>query len=506
MKNFHDLVHALQVTEERYSKDIDAGVKKQVPPLLGTSLTNLYNEIKSQVSNESKFHSGVLVTTYRDLCQQLDTLNKDIKVNKTKWLDQYNKLVREVEQKRTAHTKAKNVYETSVDKAESAVANFRSGRSQVGNDKQVKKLEEAMHSASKDLEKNHTAYVRAVVECQTTQAKFEADTEKLLLDAEELETRRLATYQAIMARFVDVQKQLRDNNNTICDSLSTVCSNVNPAQDILNFIQDTYTGEPLEAHAVYEPKNSEVIPHYGDVGRLTDSQQHIVTTQANHRRLMAQSPHQPAGYPIQGTAAPSSSGINTSFIGSTNSAFTATTPGAGVGSNSTVSATGPQADPVPNQQPVQTQSAQLQCTALYDFMGQEPGDLSFVTNDVVELLTCDPEEDWWTGQTKNGASGAFPKSYVSAPVAIGQTPMVTPPTNPMATAQATTPTASSTPSGVPLFRCRAEFDFEGQEADELTLKSGDVLEVYNLVEDWYEGVDPSGKRGIFPANHVVKID
>lgn len=408
-----------------------------------------------------------------------------------------------LKQKKSAHLRAKATYEGSVEKAESAVANFRSGRSQVGNDKQVKKLEEAMHSASKDLEKNHANYVKAVGECQASQAKYEAEIEQLLLSFEDLEQRRLATYQAAFMSYVEAQNSLKEHTASCHTALSEVRGAINPPADILAFIDDNYDGKPLEAHAVYEPRNSEIIPHYGDVTRLTESQQHIATTQTSHRRFMINSTHQPAQYanqPAQNGAPPAS---QPSFIGgnSTTATFSAPQPGAGTG-----------ATPEPVVAPsTPAKTTNLRCTALYDFGGQEVGDLSFVTNQTIELINCDPEEDWWLGQI-NGVQGAFPKSYVSQPVEVQEAPT-----------QATTPTAASsgplsatvTPAGpqadVPpkaegaLFMCRAEFDFDGQESDELTLRTGDILTVYQLVEDWYEGVNAAGQRGIFPANHVVQL-
>lgn len=512
MKNFYDLLHSLQQTEERYHKDLEAGLKKQPNELnLAGTLSDMSIQIKNQVSVISKFHQGILVIAYKELAQQVDNWVKEIKVSKTKWLDQWTKLCKEVEAKKAVHVKSKSVYEQSVEKAETAVANFRSGRSQVGNDKQVKKLEEAMHTASKELEKSHAAYLKAVSECQQMQSKYESETEKLLIDFEHLEQKRLASYQAILTRFVDLQGQHKDQLIAAHDALSATCHKVNPLNDILQFIIDAYDGKPLEPHAYYQPKDSEVIPHYGDVAKIQESQQHLSTVLENHRRLMVNSSSQPATYSVVSNTQGGSSTLSSapSFVGgpTTNAAFTAPAPGAGMPHNDGVtnnSFNQPQSFNQPNSQPVKN----LRCTALYDFNGTEAGDLSFMTNQVITLVTCDPEEDWWTGSL-NGMTGSFPKSYVTPPVEL--------PTDQLNQPQSTTPTAAASAVTLPavsqsqqlpndgaLFICRAEFPFEGQEADELTLHVGDILTVYALVEDWYEGVNANGQRGIFPANHVEK--
>ena len=49
-----------------------------------------------------------------------------------------------------------------------------------------------------------------------------------------------------------------------------------------------------------------------------------------------------------------------------------------------------------------------------------------------------------------------------------------------------------------------KFDYDAEQSDELTLRVGDIIKSYKLVEDgWMEG-ELNGKRGIFPANFVVK--
>ncbi|KTW28133.1 hypothetical protein T552_01992 [Pneumocystis carinii B80] len=56
-----------------------------------------------------------------------------------------------------------------------------------------------------------------------------------------------------------------------------------------------------------------------------------------------------------------------------------------------------------------------------------------------------------------------------------------------------------------IFQAEALYDYEGEDEDDLTLKVGDKINVLEYVnEDWWRGVC-NGKEGIFPANHVKKI-
>ncbi|KAF2470228.1 reduced viability upon starvation protein [Lindgomyces ingoldianus] len=51
-------------------------------------------------------------------------------------------------------------------------------------------------------------------------------------------------------------------------------------------------------------------------------------------------------------------------------------------------------------------------TALYDYEAQAEGDLSFLTGDVIEIITRTPNDnEWWTGKVR-GKTGQFPGNYV----------------------------------------------------------------------------------------------
>lgn len=495
MKNFHDLLHFMQSTEERYHKDMEVGLKKQLTPILATSVSNMYNEIKQTFTHSSKFHQAILAQTYKDLAAQLDLLIKEIKTTKTKLLDTYTKLAKDVDVKKAAHAKAKKAYEDSVDKAESAVANFRSGRSQVGNDKQVKKLEEAMHAASKELEKNHATYMKAVNECQFTQLKFEEQAEQLLIQFEDLEKKSLATSQAIMHRFVDIQTQYKQELTNWVDGLNTVFQKVDPPADLLAFILDTYDGKPLEPHVVYEPKNSDVIPHYGDLQYSQDSQEHSNKTYANHQRLMINSTCQ-AIPSHANTLAGSGPAQQPAFLAQpTQSVFT---PG-NAGDNQPDQTQAAAAAAAPQQ----TQPT-LQCIALYDFVGQEVGDLSFNTGQTIDVMQYDPAEDWWFG-TINGVSGSFPKTYVSQPSAQPQQPAAAPATAAAAPGPLTDTTAAAATGETPIIKTVvALYDFDPENPDELKLVANATYCVFSQIEDWYEGAEYTnnviGARGIFPQS------
>jgi len=86
-----------------------------------------------------------------------------------------------------------------------------------------------------------------------------------------------------------------------------------------------------------------------------------------------------------------------------------TPPAAG----SNVSVVGKKAPPPPPLKPKPSSGPPVQyVVALYDFVAQADGDLSFNTGDRIEVVERTASaEDWWTGRV-NGKQGVFPGNYV----------------------------------------------------------------------------------------------
>eukprot|EP01128_Nolandella_sp_AFSM9_P000042 TRINITY_DN1006_c0_g2_i1.p1 TRINITY_DN1006_c0_g2~~TRINITY_DN1006_c0_g2_i1.p1 ORF type:complete len:188 (-),score=35.95 TRINITY_DN1006_c0_g2_i1:35-598(-) len=87
-----------------------------------------------------------------------------------------------------------------------------------------------------------------------------------------------------------------------------------------------------------------------------------------------------------------------------------------------------------------------------------------------------------------------------------------PPTNtaapiPAANEPAPSPEASeqADDDGEEVHQARALFDFPPENARELALKKGDVVEILKVDAEWWFGVLPDGSEGYFPGNYVEKI-
>lgn len=53
-------------------------------------------------------------------------------------------------------------------------------------------------------------------------------------------------------------------------------------------------------------------------------------------------------------------------------------------------------------------------------------------------------------------------------------------------------------------KCKALYDFDAENPDELNLKTGDIITVTEELGEWWKGT-LNGVEGIFPANYVEVI-
>ncbi|KAL6076183.1 Src y 2 domains [Balamuthia mandrillaris] len=154
--------------------------------------------------------------------------------------------------------------------------------------------------------------------------------------------------------------------------------------------------------------------------------------------------------------------------------------------------------------------------ALYDFEKETENELAFKTGDVIELVTYEEGEEWWSGEL-NGVLGVFPANYVQ---------MNAPPTRQSSSKASKRVTRFSTHSiptssrgsiawkppakGTPTSgRARVLFDFEAENEGELTVKAGDLIEVYPQPADdphdeWTQ-VELKGVIGMVPTSYIMLL-
>ena len=125
-----------------------------------------------------------------------------------------------------------------------------------------------------------------------------------------------------------------------------------------------------------------------------------------------------------------------------------------------------------------------QCRGLFDYNTDDPNELSFKQGDIITVLQKDPS-GWWQGEL-NGRIGVFPSVDWVEEIGSGGAP-------------AAAPAASSFP------KCRALYDYQGDNQYELTIRAGDILTIEGNEEGWYSGKNQAGQFGRYPSNYVENI-
>ncbi|QRW00930.1 actin cytoskeleton-regulatory complex protein pan1 [Ceratobasidium sp. AG-Ba] len=113
--------------------------------------------------------------------------------------------------------------------------------------------------------------------------------------------------------------------------------------------------------------------------------------------------------------------------------------------------------------------------SLYPYDGQRAEDLSFAENMMIDAYPSKSGGDWWYGTiSKTGKKGFFPRSYVDVVEKV--------------------------------LKAKAQYAYEGTNADELPLVEGDILSIVDNSEaDWWKA-EKDGMVFIVPAGYLELLD
>jgi len=128
--------------------------------------------------------------------------------------------------------------------------------------------------------------------------------------------------------------------------------------------------------------------------------------------------------------------------------------------------------------------------ALYDYDATEDNEISFKEGEKLVLLEQD-DSGWWKGRNTQGQVGVFPSNFVE-------------PVGDAAGAGGSAAPAPGTTVNIDA-DFKALYDYEAEDATELTIREGEVLRVKTETDGWYFGVNKDGKSGNFPSNFVEKV-
>lgn len=146
------------------------------------------------------------------------------------------------------------------------------------------------------------------------------------------------------------------------------------------------------------------------------------------------------------------------------------------------------------------QENHLSARMLFSFSPTSPFELAVSEGSIVQILEEDDGSGWVKVSDGSGGKGLVPASYVE------------PLPSPDAAIQPPSLISASRPQGSGQY-VRGVYPYQAQGPDEISVPEGGVLELtggaaggMNYADGWWEGVDATGKKGIFPSNYVQLVE
>ncbi|KAJ8456921.1 hypothetical protein ONZ51_g11835 [Trametes cubensis] len=141
---------------------------------------------------------------------------------------------------------------------------------------------------------------------------------------------------------------------------------------------------------------------------------------------------------------------------------------------------------------------------------QEDNEMDLIEGELIEQIE-QLDEGWWSGVGAGGTKqGLFPANYVELIEQEAAAPATPPPPSPPPPPPA--PPAPPAPAHHEPEPAAEEdlgswaialYDYDAGEDNEISFKEGDrITHIEAASEDWWQGTDPHGNVGLFPANYV----
>ncbi|KAI0632446.1 hypothetical protein C8Q77DRAFT_1125758 [Trametes polyzona] len=133
---------------------------------------------------------------------------------------------------------------------------------------------------------------------------------------------------------------------------------------------------------------------------------------------------------------------------------------------------------------------------LFDFSPTSPFELAVSAEAIVHVLEEDDGSGWVKVADDSGAKGLVPASYIEL---LDATPASNSSTSSLASGAHQT--AGEYVRGIYAYKAQGPDEIDVEEGKTIRLTDGPTGG-RNYADGWWEGVDASGKRGIFPSNYV----
>ncbi|XP_056623500.1 intersectin-2b isoform X2 [Triplophysa dalaica] len=139
--------------------------------------------------------------------------------------------------------------------------------------------------------------------------------------------------------------------------------------------------------------------------------------------------------------------------------------------------------------------------ALYPFTARNDEELSFETDDMIEVDESVEREQGWLYGSRQGKMGWFPESYVERLTRSEAPPTAKQALKPQVSISTRYNDASDTTDGSTYEEYVALYTYESPEPSDLTFSEGDTILVAEREGEWWKG-SIGDRSGVFPSNYV----
>ncbi|PRP77909.1 protein kinase C and casein kinase substrate in neurons 2-like, partial [Planoprotostelium fungivorum] len=306
----------------------------------------------------------------------------------------------------------------------------------------ITKLAKKTDAESKNEEKADKELKKAVEKLRGTQEKvYHNEIPHILSELERTESERIDLIRTEIVRMSEAQTKLSLSYKQTSDRLSSSFVAVDAAADLMHFAQKSSTGKQLT-----------LVDYEAVKERATQKVPAISVS--SFRSASASTLSTPRESPM----------VKESPKPKTQAEFPKEIP------------------PTPAEIPAPAKTPRDIYQTQFEYKSEDPEHLSFPADAHVHVTSKD-EDGWWKGEYQGKGGGSVGTSWRIDGVAVGIFPYN---------------------YVEPAKKYKALYDYEGQDAEELSLKANDVLFFQSEVEGWLYVTSPGGKFGRVPSTYVQR--
>jgi len=330
-------------------------------------------------------------------------------------------------------------------------------------------LEQALQAAEKVAKNSEQSYRVSIEKLHAVDKKYYEKLGELMGRLEDLDRKRVNVVKSVCEHYVQLQDDMAKCINEFNAAMKQSFNKIDAEEDIQSFIHGSQSGAVPPPPADFEPYSVHIPDEFGPIRSPFDGKSSMDMPRESTTPAVSATP----------TIKPPAPSVS---IGSSK-------PAAPV-----AAAEEPKAAPAAASS---SKRVLKRVRVLYDYTPAGGDELTIHEGEICEVSEMN-DDGWWYGEC-NGKAGFFPSNFVAdldtddAPAAANH---AAPAEDPFNSSQSSHGSGSGE-------TCVASFDYEATDANELSFKEGDVIEILSKSENgWWFG-QLSGKQGLFPSNYVT---